>query len=448
MSDGIWGLCRQAVGAGDRIVAAVSGGADSICLAHALKQACSEVNAQLFIAHINHQLRGEAADADARFVCSWAAQLNLPRAIVRIDVPATGGESVQTCARQKRYTALAGLCRRFVANKLVTAHHADDQVETFLLNLLRGSGSKGLQGIPRERPFIEGVRLLRPLLDVSRADIEDYCRIHNLTWRTDASNDSLYYQRNRVRHQLLPVLREYNPGIDKVILNTVNNLRMDQEVLSALARRALIRVSVPSPLAFAPQALSVHGLQQLKAALRNRIILGLLPQGTQSKHVEAVLSLLEASTGASVDLPGGFKVYRLHDRIAFGTEAKDYTIHEIQVPIPGHGVLGETLVQTDIKYFPGSRHFWLPEHIKEIIVGPRRPGDYFYPPGGGKKLKDYMIDKKVPRWLRNSYPVFRAGGEIFWIAGLARDTRFVEDGNNKKSVYIKIVSNGGDNNGK
>lgn len=448
MTDRIINLCRQVVQPGDRIVAAVSGGADSICLAYALKRVCAPLSAQLFVVHVNHQLRDESAEEDARFVCRWAAEAGLPRLLLRIDVPHQGGKSVQHNAREARYRALAQACQHFNANKLVTGHHADDQVETFLLNLLRGSGSRGLQGIPRQRVLNNDVLILRPLLDVTRREVEEYCYKHRLQWRTDASNNSLNYKRNRVRLHLLPLLREYNPGIDSVLISTMNNLRLDQEVLGDLTSKALAEVEIASPLPFAPRALSLSCLAKLPQALQRRVILELLPPNIQSSHVEAVLSLRDVATGGSVDLPGDGKAYRLHDSIALGTSPPEAIDSEVMVPVPGQKQWGPYRVIVSLTDFLGSRYFYLPKGIQSIIIGPRRAGDYFQPPGGGKKLKSYMIDRKIPRWIRDTYPVLRVGTDIFWVAGLACDSRFTCPSPGKSKVYIKLECKGGEYHGK
>lgn len=443
MADRVLMLCKKAVEPGDRIVAAVSGGADSLCLAHALHQVLPK-GAHLLIAHVNHQLRGEDADADARFVCQWAAEAGLPRALVRVQVKNLGGESLQNVARAERYKALLKICHSFKANKLATAHHAGDQVETFLLNLLRGSGSKGLQGIPRERSLDDKTQVIRPLLDVSRTEIEEYCARNGLQWRTDQSNDSLYYLRNRIRHQLLPQLRTYNPAVDRVLLNTINNLRMDQELLESITSQALKEVELISPLPFAPRALSAEGLVKLSPALQKRVIIEMMPEDSESVHINAVLRLLSGETGAAVDLPRGNKAYRLHDSIAFGHSPSEKAYADMRVPIPGRVQSDTMIIRTETKLFPGSLCFWLPEQENHIVVGSRKPGDYFYPAGGGKKLKSYMIDRKIPRWLRDSYPVLRVGGEIFWVAGLVRDQRFAQSKPGTRSIYIKIDTTGGE----
>jgi len=444
MTDKILHLCRQSIQPGDRIVAAVSGGADSMCLIHAFNQVASAGGAKVFIAHVNHQLRGEEAEEDARYVCAWAAKHGLPRLVLRVDVKRSGGQSEEQLARQQRYQALGQACRHFRANKLATAHHADDQVETFLMNLLRGSGGRGLLGIPSERPLDDNTLLIRPLLAATRAEIEVYCMENQVLWRTDATNHSLSYQRNNIRHQLLPQLRAINPNIDGVLLNTIEHLRMDQELLNGITNKALSQLAMPSPLPFAPQALSAQGLRQLPLALQNRVVLELLPELAGVKHVKAVLALLDGQTGASVDLPGACRAYRLHDSIAIGQRPPGDNCPEISLPLPGKAAIGNLAITADIRALQDSSVFWLPEETREIVVGPRRPGDYFYPSGGGKKLKAYMIDRKIPRWLRDMYLVFRSGGKIFWVAGLARDQRFLQPGSGKKQVYIQIITAGGE----
>lgn len=442
MTDKILHLCRQSLAHGDRVVMAVSGGADSMCLAHALHRVAGDCGAKIFVVHVNHQLRGEEADGDARFVCAWAREHNIPRLVLRVNVQRQGGQSLENVARKQRYNALIQACQHFSATKVMTAHHADDQVETFLLNLLRGSGGRGLQGIPKERLLTAGIRLIRPLLPVTRKEIEEYCRQARISWRTDATNDSLSYQRNRIRLELLPLLRDFNPGIDGVLLNTIDILQGEQILLDALAAEATAKITVDSPLPFASLALSARGLSQLPPALQSRVILAMLPENAGAKHVEAVLSLLEKQTGTSIALPGGRQAYRLHDGIALGGPPSDKRFPDTRIPIPGTKVLGNLVITVALSEIPDNMSFWLPEATEHISVSSRRPGDYFYPQGGGKKLKDYMIDRKIPRWLRNHYPVFRCGDDIFWVAGLARDQRFAQPGPGKKQVYINLTSGG------
>lgn len=445
MADRITDLCEKFISPGDRIVVAVSGGADSMCLAHAMERAASVVGAALLIAHVNHQLRGRAAEEDARFVCTWAQERGLPRRLTRVTIQRRGGQSEENLARESRYKALVKTCRFFKANKLVTAHNADDQVETFLLNLVRGSGGRGLKGMPSSRPIAEGITLIRPLLSVKRTRIEAYCQQHGVPWRLDASNTSLSYQRNRIRLALLPHLRELNPGIDRVLLNTIDLLQLEQGFLERLTNQALAGLKVPSPLPFAPIALDSKGLAALDLALQRRVILSLLPRFAGNIHVDAVLALLGGKTGAMVTLPGGRRVYRLYDAIAFGGLPSINSIAPVRITIPGKAVVGNLVIWAGTEPVEEGVGFWLPKTEDSFVVGSREAGDYFYPPGGGKKLKDYMIDKKIPRWLRDQFAVFRSGGEIFWIPGLCRDRRYCHPEEDKRFVCIKLHRTEGGN---
>ena len=446
MTEKVLQLCRRALQPGDRVVIAVSGGADSMCLAHAMYRVVDGCKATLFIAHINHQLRQEEAESDARFVCAWARNLGLPRFITRVQVRREGGQSEENIARQQRYRALTRICRHYKANKLFTAHHADDQVETFLLNLLRGSGGQGLQGIPPARGLTKDICLVRPLLAMTRAEIETYCRENRIAWRKDATNDCTSYQRNLIRLKLLPQLREINPSINEVLLNTIDILSEEQQLLSVITEEAVAKLSIVSPLPFAPSAISVSGLRLLALPLQRRVILTLLPRFSEASHVEMVLALLDGRTGASVDLPGGWRAYRLHNGIAVGRHPSPAKIPDTPVNIPGTRTVGNFTVVASLAELSGGYSFWLSGN--SFLVSSRKPGDYLQLPGGRKKIKDYMIDKKIPRWLRDGYLVFRSGDSVFWVAGLARDQRFINPGPGKRLVYIKLIKIGGGENEK
>ncbi|MTI95525.1 MAG: tRNA lysidine(34) synthetase TilS [Firmicutes bacterium] len=444
MLDKILAYCQKhnLFSSDELVVAAVSGGPDSICLAHVLWTLREQLKIKLLVAHVNHQLRGAESEADARLVCSWAKTLAIPRVVKRIDLEA--GSSMQARARTARYQALTDVCEAHGAPKLATGHHSNDQVETFLINLLRGSGGRGLAAIQPARPLNSQVMVVHPLLSITRAEIEAYCQEHKLPWRLDASNESCKYTRNRIRHHLLPVLRQYNPGVDQVLRDTVERLQAEQQLLEQMTEAALSKIIVDSPLPSAPVAVSVSGLSALEPALAARAIRYLLSQqdehgAIEAKHVISVMELTTGQTGSSLDLPNDFKAFRLHDRIALGRMPKPVPHIARKLPIPGRVDLPElgASIVAETKQANNSVCLWVDVHTSELTVGNRRPGDWLNPGGGRKKLKDWLIDQKLPRWLRDYLVVVRTGDRVCWLPGLIVDLDCRQSGPGKTAVYLK-----------
>lgn len=212
----------QCCGPAQRLVVAVSGGADSVALLSGLATLRQELNLQLVAAHLNHQIRGSAADDDAEFVRNISLELKVPIEIRSRNIPAEAdqsGESLEEAARRCRYEMLRSIAQEKGYDNVATAHSADDQVETILHHVLRGTSINGLRGMPRVRALADDVRLIRPLLDVRRPEIEAWLRVAGLTWKVDHTNLDTSLTRNRIRHVLLPeIRREFNPQIDRALL--------------------------------------------------------------------------------------------------------------------------------------------------------------------------------------------------------------------------------------
>jgi len=260
------------------VVLAVSGGADSMCLADAVLAVASRLALRPLIAHLDHGLRGEASAADAEFVRAFAAAHQAPFVLGHADVRALGREhkqSIEVAAREARYRFLARTAQDHGARLVSLAHHADDQAETVLLRLIRGAGLKGLCGMRVHAPLPTAPHLIavRPLLRISRADIEQYCRERQLQPRHDATNDQLHYARNRVRHELLPFLERYNPNIRATLVRLADTVASDLEIVEQATREAFERTAQPADAAIvvdrrAWRALS-RGLQ--RATLREAV---------------------------------------------------------------------------------------------------------------------------------------------------------------------------------
>ncbi len=224
-------LERKGIRAGDRLCAAVSGGADSVALLVTLHAQKEALGIGLSAAHVHHGLRGEEADGDAAFVADLCARLAVPLRVQHVSVPdrvASTRDSIEEAARHLRYAFFHGLIAEGATDTVLTAHTLDDQAETVLLKLLRGAWTEGLSAI-HPTVAVKGGQILRPFLNIRRAEIEVFLRALNQPWRNDSTNAGTVYTRNRVRHQLLPLLREFNPAVERTLSNVAELARADED---------------------------------------------------------------------------------------------------------------------------------------------------------------------------------------------------------------------------
>lgn len=436
----------------ERLLVAVSGGVDSVVLLDVLARLQDRLGVRLHVAHVHHGLRGKAADRDAAFVVAEAARRDLGASVCQLD-PAQRrrGESMQVWARAARYACLDAVAAQVRATRIAVAHTMDDQAETVLLHLLRGTGPRGLAGIPPVRH-----QILRPLLGVSRAEIEAYATARHLTYRTDTSNASDAYLRNRVRHHLLPLLaKEYNPQIVASLAALAALMREDESALAGQAASLLARAGQKGDLAM---RLSVEALRAALPAVARRAFqdaFHAVSRGRHAltrRHLEALRRLLARE--AVVPLPGRFEARREGAVIRMGPSAApapETPDKESPVAEPS----GERSIR------PGVWTRWPPlrcrVRVRRLAAGARgarrtpwreilspllleapltlrrwRPGDRFRPLGmsGEKKLQDFFVDEKVPRQERARIPLLVAGGRIAWVVGrrIAEDFRFQGDG--------------------
>ncbi|OQX52625.1 MAG: tRNA lysidine(34) synthetase TilS [Candidatus Omnitrophica bacterium 4484_213] len=256
----------------DKVIVAVSGGADSVALLFLLFSLKEEYNLELFVAHFNHQIRGEEAEADVLFVRRIAQQLTLPFIVKKRDVPAYAKRrklSLEEAARDLRYKFLEEAAKKKGATKIALGHNKDDQIETVLMRLLRGGGSQGLGGMSPKRIIANGANIVRPLIETSRKEILDFLKQKKIKFREDSSNRETVYLRNRVRHRLLPYLERYNPRIGQILFNTAENLREENEYLEEIAKKAFSQVSQP------PTTFSKGSRQGRKVVGGKKVILSL-----------------------------------------------------------------------------------------------------------------------------------------------------------------------------
>lgn len=329
--------------AGSRVMAAVSGGPDSVALLHALLKIRAALRLSLRIVHLDHGLRPDSAE-DAGFVRALGARWRVPTTIERREVSATcarEGWSLEDGARRIRYQVLLETARRYSADVVATAHTADDQAETVLMRLIRGAGLRGLGGIPITRPLAQDIWVVRPLLESWRVDVLAHLKRAGLAYREDPTNADPRFVRNRIRHELLPLLeRGYNPHLKPLLVQLAQQSRWDYAYLEQAARRQWKRLvkagrptnGLPAPPAGEAQAGATDGLAELAIsiprfrqqpqALRWQVVRQAVQQlqadtgQLEFRHwLEAEQLFTDRPSGAVLDLPGGVQLLRSHDQV-------------------------------------------------------------------------------------------------------------------------------------
>jgi len=425
---------------GERVLVAVSGGADSVALLCALHELAPLLEISLAVAHLNHCIRGKDSDADAEFVRKLAKRLNISFTGKRINVPEMAkrtGLSMEMAAREARYSFFLETARRLKAGVIATAHTANDQAETVLLKLARGAGMRGLAGIPREI-FHSGIRVVRPLLDVSRKEIERFLKDRKQIWRQDHTNLDPAYLRNRVRHEVLPFLeKKLNPDIRQALIRTADILLKEDEWLDELTGKILKECVMNSD-----RTLTVSHLLRQPVAARRRVLrqwlslVGILPELIDYDVVVRVEALLDSKKGTGkTEIADKWIIKRRYDRLIAGRgrggPARNF---RYVVKIPGKTLLagGQLKIETSLQcgmvkdklvqvgQLPARASLdFSAAGKKKLIVRSWQMGDRMKPFGmnGSKKLQDIFIDAKVPVEQRATIPVFECGGEIVWIPG-------------------------------
>jgi tRNA(Ile)-lysidine synthase len=422
------------------LVVAVSGGPDSLALLHALLSLRDKLRLRLHGAHLDHGLRGDASASDAEFVAGTFEHLGVPGTIERADVDAfrtEHGMSLELAAREVRYAFLAGVATEQHADAVALGHTADDQVETVLMHLIRGSGLTGLRGMAAvSRREIAGLEttILRPLLSVSREETAEYCRAAGLSPRLDESNLSREMTRNRIRSDLLPLLEQFNPAIRDAIMRLSGSAARDLEFLESEADTAWEDAASEGE---AGVTLRRDALDRLAPAIQRRVLMRALafvsggPQDVEETHIESMARLLDGPAGKSLDLPG---------RARFSVGYESATLHSLEsdtrglpslegrhpLNIPGDTDLPGWRVTTQFVDDEGlvSRDGHTAVLGYSRLSGPlavrsRVQGDRFQPLGMkvAKKLQDFMVDSKVPRECRDRVPLVVSNRGIAWVVG-------------------------------
>ena len=450
---------------GDTLVVGVSGGPDSLALLDLLHRLSGSIGVSFHVAHLDHRLRAASAD-DARFVLSLAESLGCLATIEATDVAQLARErrlGVEEAARLARYSFFARVVAATGASAVALGHNADDQVETILLALLRGAGPGGLRGMrtlsTRHVEELGELRVLRPLLDVTRAEIEGYLRERGIEPRRDSTNAETSFRRNRVRHELLPALRAYNPRVGEAVLRLGRLANADEEYLDGRVAELWPAVAEEGTGAM---RLRRGALSTLPASLLGRLLrrafAGLLGDSREleAAHVEAAQALLSSErTGGALDWPRGVSVRLDYEWLI--VERPDKAAAELALPdvgielaMPGITCLptGDRIVAR-LTGMPcrwedtGRDHADLDLDLAgtRLTARRRRPGDRIVPLGmrGEKKVQDLLVDAKVPRAARDHVPIVEGPAGIVWVAGVRVDERYRVEPGTKIVACLRVV---------
>lgn len=428
----------------DQVLAAVSGGADSVCLLLLLSELRRELDFHLEAVHVEHGIRGEESLRDAAFVGELCRELGVDLLSISVDAPRYAEEkklSLEEAARELRYRAFEDACKRTGASRVAVAHHADDNAETMLFHLSRGTDLNGLAGISPVREGT-GYTVIRPLLCVTREEILRELERRRQTWCTDSTNQDPSMTRNYIRQQVLPGLREVNAQAVQHMERTAELLRQLSSFVDASAREAEdeLLTGVYEDGALRQLHLEAAGFLRLHPVLQKNILHRSLGRISGSKrdlttrHVEAVQSLFAQETGRRLTLPNGVIAEKRYDcvilRHADAAPQQETCGEELTLPIPGTLLLPDgSKLQADL-LTEDARPKKIPEKIytkwldydkisSTVCVRNRRPGDFLQidARGGHKKLKDYLIDEKVPREERDRLLLLADGSHVLWVFG-------------------------------
>ena len=408
---------------GDGVLAAVSGGADSVCLLFVLKALAEPLGLRITAFHMNHGLRGAEADRDEAYVRELCERLQVRLKVVNEDVAAHAkrhGFSEEEAGRVLRYQWLEKTAKEFGCRTIATAHHKDDQAETVLMNLFRGTGLRGLGGIRPVRMLKGDQRVIRPLLCMNRQEIEAYLIEEKETWCNDSTNQELIYARNKVRNALLPWIREnVNDRAEEHILRTAAFASQADEYFTVQAEKLLGSGCKENTGEIAIDAEMLDLQPEIMKSYLIRAMITRLTGNSKdisARHIEAVAALSGPGGGTTVDLPYGLRANRSYQKLSIHK-----VIVEQKEEKSPENLQMRVFVWKKDKEIPQNKYtkwFDYDRICDTLSIRTREPGDYFMIGNGKtKKLQRFFIDEKIPEELRDKILLLAEGNHILWIVG-------------------------------
>lgn len=440
---------------GDKIVLGLSGGPDSVCLLHILYRLKEKMNIEVYAAHLNHQIRGLEAQKDALYISQICEDLGITSFVKAINVPEyckEQGVSLEEGARTLRYEMFEEIKQKTKSNKIAIGHNRNDQAETVLMRIMRGTGLQGLRGIE----YIRDNEIIRPILDIERSEIEAYCEKYELNPRIDKTNLESIYTRNKIRLELIPYMKDnFNPNVIESIVRMTNSLKSDSDYIDLEAEKSFKEVST---LKENSVEISLPKYSNLHNAIKVRVLRSAIKHiigdtnFVDQKHIEDIIELeCESKLNKMLNLPRGIFAYRRKNIIILTT--KEIVSEEIDFcyNIPSNGfikikelnlVLETQKMSIDryksIKLDKASKGFDFDKIKGGIVVRSRKQGDKIKLAGGSKKVKDLFIDLKIPREDRCKVPVITDDEGILCVGDYKTSENYKIDSETKEVLKISF----------
>lgn len=436
---------------GETVLVGLSGGPDSVCLLTVLHRIKDDFHLTIRAVYVDHNLRPGETPSEIAFCRDICGKMNVDFRVKSVDVKGyvkTYKLNKQEAARELRYKAFYEAAQETSADKIALAHNADDQAETVFMRLVRGTGPSGLTGIPAKRGA-----LIRPLIEIERGEIDDFLESEHIPSIIDSSNLQTDYFRNRFRLMIMPELKKMNPGLIQSVNRTVSILQEEERYLGIIVTKTLMKMisrKTERRIELFLSPMEAMDIVILRRVLRRAVNETEGLKGIGFIHIEDIIRLIkDGKSGDRLYLPKGIRAIKDYSLLVITSEEpRQISSYELQVPgevaIVGAGVVIKASYEEEAGDFGDGKTTVVLDaadmHVP-LKIKPRKPGDWFYPYGFGKrkKLQDFFVDEKVARDERDSIPLVRSGDDIVWVAGYRADNRFRVSGNTKKFLRLVIV---------
>lgn len=427
---------------GDKVLCCVSGGADSVCLLHVMLRLKEEYNLTVYVANVNHLIRGEESDEDSSFVKAICKAADVEFFYREYDIPRLSKElrmGEEECGRKMRYEFFDELSKKLGGAKIATAHNLNDNAETILFRLARGVSAEGMGGIKAKRDNI-----IRPLIDITRAQIEEYLRNYSIEWRNDSSNFSTEYARNNIRINVLPGLCEIFEGAERKIVSAASLISEDNDYINKVADSFLDKCFVDNSVktSFFPNDLPIM------RRVAGKILKAWNTKEVTLEKIDRFIEFMSMNSGAEFDVNAEFYAKKTYETVSLlkrNEEKGFYYIADKNCIIENEYFRIEIKKTSEhIKKQGNSIALFDADRIEKIIVRSRKPGDKILQKGlcGSKKISDIFSDEKIPAHLRDKIPIIEVDGQIIFLCGLRQAETFSANEETNNLLMIKYYAKG------